>query len=338
MCIVGLSNFAATGQARTWERDAQGFDAAVRAAKGSVSTDRGFPEVQPAASQSTTAPKSASSGILQLRDTKQNLAEHEILPELTVAKSHTLDKTQLCRFFGKGRCRLGKNCSYAHGKQQLRAKPNLWRTQFCKEFVETGLCRYGERCRFAHRPEEVRAFEDTATASTGELKTMRGESRSEERSAEDIARELYLARQKVLFLQTQVLVAQASEKAPPNLLAHAVAMGGSLQRSAGSAGRHMPLVDHGVIASASCAGVAKRVRSPSPASRRTSVSSASWESDRTNIGGHIGEAGSDTATSSDEEFTVDYVMAVRRTFVDLVPISEPTALRRRTKSLPPGSG
>jgi len=53
----------------------------------------------------------------------------------------------------KGTCRYGDKCSFAHGNEELKGKPNLpaqWKTKPCKMFHATGRCDYGIRCHFVH--------------------------------------------------------------------------------------------------------------------------------------------------------------------------------------------
>jgi len=73
-------------------------------------------------------------------------------PDTSVA----LEKTQLCKYFMKRRCKRGDACRFAHGAEQLRRRPDLYRTELCAGFVSHGSCAYGPRCRFAHSVEELR--------------------------------------------------------------------------------------------------------------------------------------------------------------------------------------
>jgi len=73
--------------------------------------------------------------------------------------SGMLEKTQLCKYFVKGRCKRGQNCTFAHGARQLRARPDLYRTQMCVGYMNSGTCGYGDKCRFAHTWEELRPVE-----------------------------------------------------------------------------------------------------------------------------------------------------------------------------------
>jgi len=75
----------------------------------------------------------------------------------SAAASHLLDKTRLCKFFVAGTaCRRGPACPFAHGRRQLRPRPNLLHTRLCRQFEEKGYCSFGAQCRYAHSEQEVR--------------------------------------------------------------------------------------------------------------------------------------------------------------------------------------
>jgi len=78
------------------------------------------------------------------------------LPLATAQETHALDKTRLCKFFRRGQCTRGEACTFAHGKRQLRAQPDLYRTQPCIDFAKTGSCSFGAGCRYAHSADEMR--------------------------------------------------------------------------------------------------------------------------------------------------------------------------------------
>lgn len=69
--------------------------------------------------------------------------------------SRALEKTKMCRFFAKGQCGSGDDCSFAHGREQLRPQPDLYRTKLCVHYLNGG-CRHEARCRYAHGNTEVR--------------------------------------------------------------------------------------------------------------------------------------------------------------------------------------
>jgi len=74
---------------------------------------------------------------------------------MTPIDSSLLVKTRLCKFFARGECSRGDACSFAHGRRQLRAQPDFWRSQQCFDFVKHGTCAYGMDCRYAHSVEEL---------------------------------------------------------------------------------------------------------------------------------------------------------------------------------------
>jgi RNA recognition motif-containing protein len=120
-----------------------------------------------------------------------------------VKKGHAqqLFKTDFCKFLLTGRCRNGNQCSYAHDKAEMRAKPDLSRTSMCPtvlnggncvdmncrfaheegnlratcgffkmkmcSFARSGQCRRGDSCRFAHNPEELQPRIDQETTNEG---------------------------------------------------------------------------------------------------------------------------------------------------------------------------
>jgi len=56
-------------------------------------------------------------------------------------------------------CSKGTNCTFAHEKNELRDKPNLFKTKLCPEF-ERGYCRNGNTCKFAHGEKDLRSTSD----------------------------------------------------------------------------------------------------------------------------------------------------------------------------------
>ena len=70
-----------------------------------------------------------------------------------------------------GPCKNGDTCTFAHGKDDLRASGGgagatggkdvseaaaKYKTNLCKQFVTAGFCPYGDVCHFAHGGHELR--------------------------------------------------------------------------------------------------------------------------------------------------------------------------------------
>eukprot|EP00929_Paragymnodinium_shiwhaense_P088072 TRINITY_DN4828_c0_g1_i2.p1 TRINITY_DN4828_c0_g1~~TRINITY_DN4828_c0_g1_i2.p1 ORF type:complete len:504 (+),score=127.55 TRINITY_DN4828_c0_g1_i2:141-1652(+) len=63
-------------------------------------------------------------------------------------------RTEPCRFFDTG-CRNGNNCPFAHGREQLQNRPNLWKTSLCTRW-QAWNCPYPvEECSFAHGHQDL---------------------------------------------------------------------------------------------------------------------------------------------------------------------------------------
>lgn len=66
-------------------------------------------------------------------------------------------KTELCKFYAKGKCSRGSTCAFAHAESQLQPKPDLGFTKLCSHYARYGSCVRGVDCMFAHGAEELRA-------------------------------------------------------------------------------------------------------------------------------------------------------------------------------------
>jgi len=64
--------------------------------------------------------------------------------------------TRMCQFYLEGRCGRGSECTFAHGHEQMRQLPDLYKTSLCKELSTTGQCTNGAVCAFAHSEGELR--------------------------------------------------------------------------------------------------------------------------------------------------------------------------------------
>jgi len=58
-----------------------------------------------------------------------------------------------------GNCKYGDKCNFAHGEDELRSTPDLFKTAICNLWTQ-GKCTAGEQCRFAHGYEDLRPAYD----------------------------------------------------------------------------------------------------------------------------------------------------------------------------------
>lgn len=85
-----------------------------------------------------------------------------------------LGKTKLCKFFSRGHCTRGKACTFAHGRKELRAAPDLFKTELCFEFMTSGMCHRSESCQYAHGEQDLRMHAGFPTAKPwGEAQELR---------------------------------------------------------------------------------------------------------------------------------------------------------------------
>lgn len=74
-------------------------------------------------------------------------------------------KTKLCAFFLHGECPKGNECTFAHGREELRAMPDLSRTKPCPRMLKVGWCSLGHMCSYAHYEGELRDLSAVAAES-----------------------------------------------------------------------------------------------------------------------------------------------------------------------------
>lgn len=72
------------------------------------------------------------------------------------------DKTRICKFYLKRRCTRGSMCTFAHGTEDVKTMPDLYKTQICYAFNRAGGCKEGSSCTFAHSHLELRSNERPA--------------------------------------------------------------------------------------------------------------------------------------------------------------------------------
>merc|ERR1719362_514613 len=73
-------------------------------------------------------------------------------------------KTQLCVFHQMGKCKKRNSCRFAHGLQELRPLPDLFRTKLCPTLLLGQECS-DPLCRYAHDPDELRDYESELAAA-----------------------------------------------------------------------------------------------------------------------------------------------------------------------------
>lgn len=63
----------------------------------------------------------------------------------------------MCKFNAAGRCKRGRDCTFAHTQSELRNKPDFSCTDMCPWLSTTGRC-HDHGCRFAHHERELRPY------------------------------------------------------------------------------------------------------------------------------------------------------------------------------------
>eukprot|EP00429_Kryptoperidinium_foliaceum_P071278 CAMPEP_0176071330 /NCGR_PEP_ID=MMETSP0120_2-20121206/35626_1 /TAXON_ID=160619 /ORGANISM="Kryptoperidinium foliaceum, Strain CCMP 1326" /LENGTH=258 /DNA_ID=CAMNT_0017404985 /DNA_START=78 /DNA_END=854 /DNA_ORIENTATION=+ len=99
------------------------------------------------------------------------------------------EKTQLCKYFSRGHCFLGKSCRFAHGQEQLRQQPDLFKTRLCADYMRSGGCRNGASCKFAHGRQELRSL---------------GQDKPDQRAREELLKLAVVLRSQVMVAGSQV--------------------------------------------------------------------------------------------------------------------------------------
>lgn len=95
-------------------------------------------------------------------------AAHE--PSSETPTKQNLYKTELCRNWMETRqCRYGPKCQFAHGEDELRGllRHPKYKTEICRSFHTSGKCSYGNRCRFVHSANEMRTPEGALLDDNG---------------------------------------------------------------------------------------------------------------------------------------------------------------------------
>lgn len=80
-------------------------------------------------------------------------------------------KTELCRFHAEGKCVKGEACSFAHGQDELRTKPDLTKTTLCVRW-QKDFCGRND-CPYAHGPDDLRHQDSDDESCAEELNAAR---------------------------------------------------------------------------------------------------------------------------------------------------------------------
>lgn len=93
---------------------------------------------------------------------KNQMAPVESYPEWSDKEQRSLfafetqlQKTKLCTYHLKGRCKHSTACRFAHGTEELVVPPNLHKTKMCPMVLANKQCKNHE-CTFAHHERELK--------------------------------------------------------------------------------------------------------------------------------------------------------------------------------------
>lgn len=68
-------------------------------------------------------------------------------------------KTEMCKnWVNTGSCQYLDRCSFAHGAHELQGKTHVpvnFKTKVCETFHREGSCQFGARCQFLHSERDV---------------------------------------------------------------------------------------------------------------------------------------------------------------------------------------
>lgn len=88
------------------------------------------------------------------------------------------EKTTLCKFFVRKKCTRGNACTFAHGAEDVRSKPNLTKTKLCSRLDSRGTCALGDSCTYAHSISELRRPSTGASSVAATSSASRTEARA----------------------------------------------------------------------------------------------------------------------------------------------------------------
>jgi hypothetical protein len=67
-------------------------------------------------------------------------------------------KTKYCYFWQQGSCTRGEKCKFAHGSPELGSQPDLTKTAICTQWKAGACALTSDECSFAHGKQELRRF------------------------------------------------------------------------------------------------------------------------------------------------------------------------------------
>lgn len=119
--------------------------------KFQTSTKRATPK-RPHATKANTSPHADRTG----RQQRPSMFRQSTKKSQTavVEEDQQKYKTELCKNFQEtGKCKFGKSCMFAHGKDEMQPKTHVglqYKTKPCDKFTRQGFCPYGQRCCYIH--------------------------------------------------------------------------------------------------------------------------------------------------------------------------------------------
>jgi len=245
--------------------------------------------------------------------------------------THIFDKTRLCKFYAKGKCKRGQACTFAHGESQVQPQPDFFRTQLCADFVQSGMCKSGSRCCYAHSPQELRPAKIHKSSDS----SSRGQGLRKAVSLE--VQKLEMMEQEVSRLHRHLLTLQGIKGCPVPGLACASSSRAPLASEAGT-GRSLKLVDEqGLEADDdwldapegfSRQSTEEGTEPPQCFSRQSTIEECDMWDDFDSAPCFLDEE----RRLQVEEEEVDYELLVKHTFISLEPVK--AVSHRRAASTP----
>jgi len=159
--------------------------------------------------------------------------------------THIFDKTRLCKFYAKGKCKRGQACTFAHGESQVQPQPDFFRTQLCADFVRSGVCKSGSGCGYAHSPHELRRAKTHKSSGSSGSSNTRGQGlrKAADPQVSLEVQKLEMMQQEVARLRSQLLTLQGITGCPLPGPACASVSSAPLTALKASTGRSFKVVD-----------------------------------------------------------------------------------------------